>query len=325
MVVGWIKLHRKFLEWEWYTDSKMVHLFIHLLLSASIEDRKWKGIVLQRGQLATTVAELSKKTGLTARNLRTCIDKLEECQIIDRQTTNKYTLITICNYESYQAREDDSRQTSDNPPTIHRQTSDKRLTNAIAEEVKKLDNDRISINNNNNTVSINNNRTHTREGFSFYELSKEEQQAERNDFYRVFFWANVFNPRAEVQKFIRHNERHSWRATTTKTVFATPSERKALAEEWAANEKCRKARAPDFFLNVWWQLWRRVEKEHPELEPAILDTRNDFKLIQEIQTVVFYCHKHIRQYFEEDPEGQKFLDEVFPGYKIEFSKTPLKK
>lgn len=325
MVVGWIKLHRKFLEWEWYTDSKMVHLFIHLLLSASIEDRKWKGIVLQRGQLATTVAELSKKTGLTARNLRTCIDKLEECQIIDRQTTNKYTLITICNYESYQAREDDSRQTSDNPLTIHRQTSDNPLTNAIAEEVKKLDKDRISINNNNNTVNINNNHTHTREGFSFYELSEEEQKAERKDFYRVFFWANVFNPRAEVQKFIRHNERHSWRATTTKTVFATPSERKALAEEWAANEKCRKARAPDFFLNMWWQLWHRVENEHPELEPAILDPRNDFKLIQEIQTAVFYCHKQIRMYFEEDPSGQAFLKEVLPGYKIEFSKTPLKK
>ena len=157
------------------------------------------------------------------------------------------------------------------------------------------------------------------------ELSEEEQKAERKDFYRVFFWANVFNPRAEVQKFIRHNERHSWRATTTKTVFATPSERKALAEEWAANEKCRKARAPDFFLNMWWQLWHRVENEHPELEPAILDPRNDFKLIQEIQTAVFYCHKQIRMYFEEDPSGQAFLKEVLPGYKIEFSKTPLKK
>lgn len=325
MVVGWIKLHRKFLEWEWYTDSKMVHLFIHLLLSASIEDRKWKGIVLQRGQLATTVAELSKKTGLTAQNIRTCLEKLENSQIINRQSTNKYTLVTICNYESYQAIGSIDQQTANNQVTNDQQTTNKRSTNAIAEEVKKLDNDRISINNNNNTVSINNNRTHTHEGFSFGLLSKEEQQAERNDFYRVFFWANVYNPRAEVQKFIRHNERHSWRATTTKTVFATPSERKALAEEWAANERCRKGRLPDFMLNVWRLLWGKVQTEHPELEHAILDTRNDFKLIQEVSMAVFYCHKLIRQYFEEDPEGQKFLDEVFPGYKIEFSKTPLKK
>jgi len=325
MVVGWIKLHRKFLEWEWYTDSKMVHLFIHLLLSASIEDRKWKGIVLQRGQLATTVAELSKKTGLTAQNIRTCLEKLVNSQIINRQSTNKYTLVTICNYESYQAIGSIDQQTANNQVTNDQQTTNKRSTNAIAEEVKKLDNDRISINNNNNTVSINNNRTHTHEGFSFSLLSKEEQQAERNDFYRVFFWANVFNPRAEVQKFIRHNERHSWRATTTKTVFATPSERKALAEEWAANERCRKGRLPDFMLNVWRLLWGKVQAEHPELEYAILDTRNDFRLVQEVPMAVFYCHKHIRQYFEEDPEGQKFLDEVFPGYKIEFSKTPLKK
>lgn len=325
MVVGWIKLHRKFLEWEWYTDSKMVHLFIHLLLSASIEDRKWKGIVLQRGQLATTYPELSKKTGLTVQNLRTCLEKLEYSQIINRKVTNKYTLVTICNYESYQSAESIDQQTTNRQLTGNQQATNRQLTGTIAEEVKKLDNDRISINNNNNTVSINNNRTHTHEGFSFSLLSKEEQQAERNDFYRVFFWANVFNPRAEVQKFIRHNERHSWRATTTKTVFATPSERKALAEEWAANERCRKGRLPDFMLNVWRLLWGKVQAEHPELEYAILDTRNDFKLIQEVPMAVFYCHKHIRQYFEEDPEGQKFLDEVFPGYKIEFSKTPLKK
>ena len=281
--------------------------------------------MLQRGQLATTYPELSKKTGLTVQNLRTCLEKLEYSQIINRKVTNKYTLVTICNYESYQSAESIDQQATNRQPTGNQQTTNRQLTGAIAEEVKKLDNDRISINNNNNTVSINNNRTHTHEGFSFSLLSKEEQQAERNDFYRVFFWANVFNPRAEVQKFIRHNERHSWRATTTKTVFATPSERKALAEEWAANERCRKGRLPDFMLNVWRLLWGKVQAEHPELEYAILDTRNDFRLIQEVPMAVFYCHKHIRQYFEEDPEGQKFLDEVFPGYKIEFSKTPLKK
>ena len=325
MVVGWIKLYRKFLEWEWYTDSKMVHLFIHLLLSASIEDRKWRGIVLQRGQLATTYPELAKKTGLTVQNLRTCLEKLENSQIINRKVTNKYTVISVCNFESYQAREDDDQQTNHRQLTGNQQATNRQLTGTIAEECKKLDNDRISINNNNNTIDINNNNARTREGFSFYELSKEEQRAERRDFYRVFFWANVFNPNAEVQKFIRHNERHSWRATTTKTVFATPSERKALAEEWAANEKCRKARAPNIVLNVWWQLWCRVEKEHPELEAAIIDIRNDFKLIQEIQTAVFYCHQQIRKYFEEAPSGQAFLTEILPGYKIEFSKTPLKK
>ena len=117
MVVGWIKLHRKFLEWEWYTDSKMVHLFIHLLLSASIEDRKWKGIVLQRGQLATTYPELSKKTGLTVQNLRTCLEKLEYSQIINRKVTNKYTLVTICNYESYQSAESIDQQATNRQPT----------------------------------------------------------------------------------------------------------------------------------------------------------------------------------------------------------------
>lgn len=322
MVVGWIKLYRKFLEWEWYTDSKMVHLFIHLLLSASIEDRKWKGIVLQRGQLATTYPELSKKTGLTVKNLRTALEKLEDSQIIGRQTTNKYTLITICNFESYQSREDAEGQINGSQTAVKRQINGSQTADPIAKEVKKLDNDRI-VNNNNNTVYVNN--YSAREGFSFKLLSPEEQRSERSSFFKVFFWANVVNPSAEVQKFIRHNERHSWKTIHDKTVFALPSERIALAEEWSANEKCRKGRTAVNKLNTWWWLWNHVEKEHPELEWAIIDIRNDFKIVEEIKTVVFYCAKQIRRYFEEEESGKAFLEQAFPGYKVQFSSTPLNK
>jgi len=39
METGWLKLHRKFKEWEWYQDSKMVHLFIHLLVTANHQNK----------------------------------------------------------------------------------------------------------------------------------------------------------------------------------------------------------------------------------------------------------------------------------------------
>ena len=35
---GFIKLHRKILKWEWYDEPNTMRLFIHLLLTASIED-----------------------------------------------------------------------------------------------------------------------------------------------------------------------------------------------------------------------------------------------------------------------------------------------
>lgn len=51
---GWVKLHRKLLEWEWYQDAHMVHLLVHLLLTASHEDRRYKGLTIKRGQVVTS-------------------------------------------------------------------------------------------------------------------------------------------------------------------------------------------------------------------------------------------------------------------------------
>ena len=41
---GWIKLHRKLMQWEWYHKSEAVHLLVHLVLDANHEDKKWEGI-----------------------------------------------------------------------------------------------------------------------------------------------------------------------------------------------------------------------------------------------------------------------------------------
>jgi len=60
---GWIKLHRKFLEWEWANMPEMVSIFIHLLLRANYEDGKWRGISIKRGQFITGRNTLSKTTG----------------------------------------------------------------------------------------------------------------------------------------------------------------------------------------------------------------------------------------------------------------------
>ena len=114
---GWIKIYRAITEWEWYQDSQMVHLLIHLIFKANIMDKKWKGITIKRGQLVTSVASLSSSTGISIRSIRTCLDRMEETGEIDKETTNKFTIITICKYDSYQ----DCEISNDNQTTIKRQ------------------------------------------------------------------------------------------------------------------------------------------------------------------------------------------------------------
>ena len=110
---GWIKLYRKFQDWEWYSDSQAVHLFIHILLSANNKDKNWRGKKIRRGEFVTTVKNLSEKTKVPVSSVRRRLKVLEDSGVISVKTTNKFSVITICKYEDYQASEQTSEQTSE--------------------------------------------------------------------------------------------------------------------------------------------------------------------------------------------------------------------
>lgn len=131
---GWIKLYRSFLDWEWYTDANVMRVFLHLLLIANHEERRWMGIQIKRGQTVTSYDSLSSSLGLSIRQIRTALSKLEKTGEICKKTTNKYTLLTICNFDFYQSNEQAERQTSDKQVTSERQTSDNK------QECKELKN-----------------------------------------------------------------------------------------------------------------------------------------------------------------------------------------
>ncbi len=70
---GWIQLYRKFMDWEWYTDTNTKSLFIHCLLKANHKEGKWRGHKIGRGQFLTSLNNLSQETGLSVRNVRTSL------------------------------------------------------------------------------------------------------------------------------------------------------------------------------------------------------------------------------------------------------------
>lgn len=162
---NWIKLYRKICDWQWYQDAKMVHLFVHLMLKASI----MKGSDLSDSwQLCTSLRILSKETGLSLQNIRTCIGKLQRTGEITFRTlpTHQQSIITICNSDSYQASK---RQTAPIAPRCRPNTAPmpplpKEYKNIRNKESKK--------------INTNNARTHEEDfvDFSEKETSKENQQ-----------------------------------------------------------------------------------------------------------------------------------------------------
>src|SRR5688500_11185688 len=103
---GWIKIHRKLQKWGWYSDSHMVHLFIHFLLEANHENRKWKGQIIKRGQLIFGRKAVSETLGISEQTVRTCMERLKSTNEITSKSTNRFTLVTIVNYEDYQTLDD---------------------------------------------------------------------------------------------------------------------------------------------------------------------------------------------------------------------------
>ena len=99
---GWIKIHRTMLDWEWYDDINTKVLFIHCLLLANHKAKEWHGITIERGTFITSYHTLAEETGLSYQQVRTSLNKLKVTHELTFKPTNKYSVISICNYDTYQ-------------------------------------------------------------------------------------------------------------------------------------------------------------------------------------------------------------------------------
>jgi DNA-binding transcriptional MerR regulator len=121
---GWIKIHRKFLDWQWFEKSEAVHLFIYLLLKANHKDSQWQGVDIKRGQFISSLGKISTDTGISLQSIRTLLNKFEKTNEIELKSTNKFTIVTICKYECYQ----DENEETNKQLTNKQQTTNKQLT-----------------------------------------------------------------------------------------------------------------------------------------------------------------------------------------------------
>lgn len=99
---GFVKIHRKLLQWGWYQDNVVKGVFLHLLLTASYKDTPWQGRTIKRGQVVTSYKHLAEDLGFGVSQIRTALEKLKSTGEVTCEPTNKYTIITVVNWEEYQ-------------------------------------------------------------------------------------------------------------------------------------------------------------------------------------------------------------------------------
>lgn len=88
--VGWLKLHRKIKDWEFFTNPECVQLLVYLLCEADEE-----------GCIITTIEQICNDLHLTRQVVRDRLKKLCSTNTSTIKSTNKQTHITLCNFTSY--------------------------------------------------------------------------------------------------------------------------------------------------------------------------------------------------------------------------------
>lgn len=121
---GFVKFHRKITEWEWYSDANTFRVFFHLILTANYEDKKWRGIVIKRGQRVSSYENIAEELKLSVMQTRTALKKLILTNEITIKSTNKYSVFTVVNYNKYQ----ENNKQNNNQITNQQQTNNNQIT-----------------------------------------------------------------------------------------------------------------------------------------------------------------------------------------------------
>lgn len=150
---AWILLYKKFLNWEWYDHPPTKDVFLHCLLSANFIDENWKGQKIKRGQFPTSVEKLATTLGLTVQQTRTALKNLQTTNEITIQTTNRYSIITVINYNCYQPNVKQGKGLRGNNKQTTNKQQAKILVNTGEIRIDENDNNKQSGGANNNTIN----------------------------------------------------------------------------------------------------------------------------------------------------------------------------
>jgi len=135
MGIGWVKIHRKLLEWEWYDEPNTFRLFIHLLLKANHKPKNYRGVNIETGQVMTGFSLLAEQTGLTVQKVRTALSNLKSTNEITIKSSNKGTVIQIVKYVDYQVA---TSQTTNEQQTDNKRITTNKNDNKEKKEKKEL-------------------------------------------------------------------------------------------------------------------------------------------------------------------------------------------
>ncbi|MBQ9214341.1 MAG: hypothetical protein IJ150_10445 [Bacteroidales bacterium] len=126
----WIKLYDSLLNWRWAHKPEYMAFVIHCLLRANPSAKKWENLELERGSFIVGREDFAKEIGISVQTYRTILKNLQACEFLTAKSTSKGTIITICNYDSYQeVKKQNNQQITNASPSNHQLLTETSPTN----------------------------------------------------------------------------------------------------------------------------------------------------------------------------------------------------
>ncbi|HHT2832370.1 TPA: DNA replication protein [Klebsiella aerogenes] len=166
--MGYVSIHRQFMDSRLYKDSQAVHLWLHLILKANHVEATVNTdigpVTVGRGQMLTGRPTLVSETFIPDNKVRSLLRTFESKGMLNITSMGKkFSLLTIVKYDDFQ---------SQNCPTDVQRMSNENTSNyAPLRGVCPTDVQRLSINNNINNNSL----TNVRESASSSEIQDQKK------------------------------------------------------------------------------------------------------------------------------------------------------
>ena len=142
---GWLKLYRSILDSAVFQDSEVLKVWIWLLCNVAFEQHDTicygKVIHLKPGQIATGRKKIAQCTDLNENKVYRALTALKSLGNIEIKATNKYSIITVVNWDKYQdengKRTSSEQQTNSKTTTEEQQDNSKRTQHKNGKKEKK--------------------------------------------------------------------------------------------------------------------------------------------------------------------------------------------
>lgn len=152
--MGFIKIDRKIIHWEYFKNPAYLTIWLYLLCRANFKDGESYGHVVHRGQVFETYGTIAKNTGLSRSTVRRTLKGMSATHLATYQAIHSEThqatydgiLITIVNYNTYQTSGKIKDTPTDTPSDIPagcdpELESEKSITEEVFHKKKKKEKD----------------------------------------------------------------------------------------------------------------------------------------------------------------------------------------